>query len=158
MPQGKKRQPQIKNGWQERLRNQVNRKSGTCEFRRSSRMEICQRGFWDIWNTDNKTWWYRNKKKSVIMAFTWVEKPHLFIAGLPALPHPCVKRSFFFHRNVPLTYPRGEWIQTRFGFLFPSHIAKTDYPWLFLPVCRSCLLLMVSFIVSINGLILSHFL
>ena len=34
--------------------NQVNRKSGTCEFRRSSRMVTCQRGFWDIWNTDNK--------------------------------------------------------------------------------------------------------
>ena len=42
------------------------------------------------------------------MAFTRVEKPHLFIAGLPALPYPCVKRSFFFHRNGPLTYPKGE--------------------------------------------------
>ena len=41
------------------------------------------------------------------MAFTRVEKPHLFIAGLPALPHPCVKRSFFFHHNVPFTYPKG---------------------------------------------------
>ena len=54
MPRGKKRQPRRKNGRQERLRNQVNRKSGTCEFRRSSRMVTCQRGFWDIWNTDNK--------------------------------------------------------------------------------------------------------
>ena len=32
-----------KNGRQERLRNQVNRKSGTCEFRRSSRMVTCQK-------------------------------------------------------------------------------------------------------------------
>lgn len=24
--------------------------------------------------------------------------------------------------------PRGEWIQTRLGFLFPSHMTKTDYP------------------------------
>ena len=54
MPRGKKRQPQRKNGWQEPLWNLVNRKSGTCEFRRSSRMVTCQRGFWDIWNTDNK--------------------------------------------------------------------------------------------------------
>ena len=54
MPRGKKRQPQRKNGWQEPLWNLVNRKSGTCEFRRSSWMVTCQRGFWDIWNTDNK--------------------------------------------------------------------------------------------------------
>ena len=24
--------------------------------------------------------------------------------------------------------PRGEWIQTRLGFLFPSHMTKNDYP------------------------------
>lgn len=23
------------------------------------------------------------------------------------MPHPCVKRSFFFHHNVPFTYPKG---------------------------------------------------
>ena len=41
------------------------------------------------------------------MAFTRTEKLHLFIAKLSALPHPCVKRSFFFHRNIPFTYPKG---------------------------------------------------
>ncbi len=41
------------------------------------------------------------------MAFTRVEKPHLFIAGLPALFHPCVERNFFFHRNILFTYPKG---------------------------------------------------
>ena len=34
--------------------NQINRKSGTCEFRQSSRMVICQRGFWNNWNTDKE--------------------------------------------------------------------------------------------------------
>ena len=28
-------------------------------------------------------------------------------AEYKALPHPCVKRSFFFHHNVPFTYPKG---------------------------------------------------
>ena len=55
------------------------------------------------------------------MAFTRVEKPRLFIAGLPALPYPCVKRSFFFHRNVPLTYPKGvvDPDPLRLSFSFP---------------------------------------
>lgn len=38
------------------------------------------------------------------------------------------EKEFFFHHNVPFTYPKGEWIQTCFGFLFPSHMTKTDYP------------------------------
>ena len=46
-------------------------------------------------------------KNSVIMAFTRAEKPHLFIVEFPALLHPCVKRNFFFHSNVPFTYPKG---------------------------------------------------
>lgn len=62
-----------KNGWQEPLWNLVNRKSGTCEFRRSSRMVTCQRGFWDIWNTDNK------KTRSGIWTLSYTH----------SLPHRC---------------------------------------------------------------------
>ena len=60
-------------------------------------------------------------KNSVIMAFTRAEKPHLFIVEFPALLHPCVKRNFFFHSNVPFTYPKGvvDPDPLRLSFSFP---------------------------------------
>ena len=59
------------------------------------------------------------------MAFTRTEKLHLFIAKLSALPHPCVKRSFFFHRNIPFTYPKGGGVKTdRLRSIFPAPYDK----------------------------------
>ena len=88
------------------------------------------------------------------MAFTRVEKPHLFIAGLPALPYPCVKRSFFFHRNVPLTYPKGvvDPDPLRLSFSFPYDKNRLSMT---IPAGVSAMLASHG---SINGLILSHFL
>ena len=88
------------------------------------------------------------------MAFTRVEKPHLFIAGLPALPYPCVKRSFFFHRNVPLTYPKGvvDPDPLRLSFSFPYRKNRLSMT---IPAGVSAMLASHG---SINGLILSHFL
>jgi hypothetical protein len=54
---------------------------------------------------------------------------------------------FFFHRRdapVLQVFQRGSWKPTGYGVFFPRHMTKTDYPWLFLPVYRSRLPLMVS--------------
>ena len=102
MPQGKKRQPRRKNGRQERLRNQVNRKSGTCEFRRSSRMVTCQRGFWDIWNTDNK------KTRSGIRTLSYTHglpygcsDNHIWYPCIP--PYPYSDRRAYRYRRISMS-------------------------------------------------------
>lgn len=77
------------------------------------------------------------------MAFTRIEKPHFYCRTSGIASSMCEK-EFFFHHNVPFTYPKGvvDPDLLRLSFSFPYD--KTDYPWLFLPVCRSCLPLMVS--------------
>ena len=54
------------------------------------------------------------------------------------MPHPCVKRSFLSPTFLSHT-KRGWWMNLlRLSFFLPIW-PKTDYPQLFLPVCRSVL-------------------
>ena len=77
-------------------------------------------------------------KNSVIMAFTRAEKPHLLLPNSRrCFVH--VWRGVFFIATFLSHTQRGEWIQPCFGFLFLSHMTKTNYPWLFLPVDWFCL-------------------
>lgn len=81
------------------------------------------------------TWWYRNKKKSVIMAFTRVREATSFYCRTSGIVSSMCEKEFFLSSQRFFHIPKGgAWIQTRFSFLFPPHMTQNDYPWLFLPV------------------------
>ena len=92
------------------------------------------------------TWWYRNKKKSVIMVFTRVREATSFYCRRPALfSSMCEKEFFSFIATFSFTYPKGvvNPDPLQFSFFLPHMTQKTtihDYS------CRSCLLLMFSLI------------
>ena len=90
------------------------------------------------------TWWYRNKKKSVIMVFTRVREATSFYCRTSGIVSSMCEKEFFLSSQRFFHIPKGgrESRPASVFFFLPIWHKTTIHDY----SCRSCLLLMFSLI------------